>query len=315
MLDVLSIVFPIFALIAVGWLLVRTGVLKPGEARPLSAYVINVALPALLCAAIARRNLSEVVQFDYMLVYMLAGLAAMGLGYGFFRLRGAGLARSATAAMGASCPNSGFIGFPVMMMLFPDAAGVILALNFTIENFVIIPIALILFEASRQGAVHRPAWRIVGDVVVGLLRRPLIWGLLTGLLLSLLQIKLPDVLFHVLDLAGASASPVALISIGVALASFPIVGDRAAAAQIAVIKLVLHPVLSIGLIALLPFLGLDAPQGTMAIALILSTAMPMFSVYPLFASEFGTEGLAAISVVFATLASALTLSLALLWLV
>ncbi|MFD1510959.1 AEC family transporter [Lacimonas salitolerans] len=310
MTAIADILLPIFALIGAGWGLVRAGVLIPADARPLSAYVMNIALPALLCGAIARRDLADVLHPGYLLVFAAAGLASMALAYAAFRLRGQDRARAATAGMGASCPNSGFVGFPIMLLVFPDHAAMILALNFMVENFLLIPVALMALELSRpQG--QRPLWRVVAGLILSVLRRPLVIGLLLGLVLSLLRIDLPAPVLRLLDLAAASAGAVALVVIGVGLAGLRLTGDRAASGAIALGKLVVHPLLAVGLLALLPLLGLPVPQGALAIALVLSTAMPMFSVYPIFVQEYGTAGLASVSVLLGTLASAVTLGVAL----
>ena len=318
MAVLIGIIAPIFTLIGLGWLGLRAGVFRPGDQRVLSGLVMNFALPALLCGAIARRDLADVVQPGYLLVFLLAGLGSMALAYGAFLAQGQGRARAATAAMGASCANSGFVGFPVMLMVFPDAAGMILALNFLVENLVQIPLALVLIQLARSDAQPdaRAAGvlRMAGHSLLSLLRRPLVIGLLVGLALSALQLPLPAPVFRVLDLLAASAAPVALISIGVAIAGYPLQADRGAALQISLAKLLLHPALAVALLIVLPGFGLPVPQGMMATALVLSAAMPMFSVYPLFAQECGCEGLAALSVVMATLISALTLSVALFWL-
>lgn len=310
MTAITGILLPIFALITAGWALVRTGVLTPGDARPLSAYVMNIALPALLCGAVARRDLADVLHPGYLVVFAAAGLVSMALAYGAFRLWGQDRARAATAGMGAACPNSGFVGFPVMLLVFPDHAAMILALNFMVENFLLIPVALMALELSRpQG--QRPLWRIAGALILSVLRRPLVIGLLLGLGLSLLQVDLPAPVLRLLDLAAASAGAVALVVIGVGLAGLRLTGDRAAASGIALGKLVVHPLLAVGLLALLPQLGLPVPQGALATALVLSTAMPMFSVYTIFVQDYGTAGLASVSVLLGTLASSVTLSIAL----
>ena len=314
MAAILGIIAPIFALIGLGWLGLRVGVFRPGDQRVLSGLVVNFALPALLCGAIARRDLADVLQPGYLLVFLAAGLGSMALTYGAFLAQGQGRARAATAAMGASCANSGFVGFPVMLMVFPDAAGMILALNFLVENLVQIPLALVLIGLARPEAQAGGVLRMAAYSVLGLLRRPLVIGLLVGLALSALQLPVPAPVIKVLDLLAASAAPVALISIGVAIAGYPRQADRGAALQIRLAKLLLHPALAVALLLVLPGFGLPVPEGMMATALVLSVAMPMFSVYPLFAQECGCEGLAALSVVMATVMAAVTLSGALLWL-
>ena len=173
MAEVLGIVFPIFAAAALGFGLVRFGAFSPADMRVLGRYVLNIALPALLCGAIARRDLAEVLNPGYLWVFALGGLATIAATYAMVWAQGVGPARRGVAAMGASCPNSGYVGFPVMLLVFPDLAGIILALNFVVENFLLIPLCLLLMDLSRPRA-GRSILRVMGGVFWGLLKRPMV---------------------------------------------------------------------------------------------------------------------------------------------
>lgn len=310
MFDLLGIVFPIFAIIALGYGLVRAQVFAAADMRVLGKYVLNVALPALLCGALAKRDLAEVVQPAYMLAFAAAGLGALGLTYAAMAIQGVGPARRAVAAMGASCPNSGFVGYPVMLLVFPDQAGVILALNFVVENFLLIPIGLLLLEFSRPRDA-RSALGVFGAMILAVLRRPMVIGLLLGLALSVSGIGLPGPMIRLLDVLAASASAVALIVIGGSLVGLQAGGARSLALQIAAAKLVVHPLLAVLALWLLDHLGLPLPAPALATALVLSAAMPMFSIFPLLAQDYGHESLASLALMVATTLSAITLTVAL----
>lgn len=312
--DVLGIVFPIFAAAALGFGLVRFSVFSPSDMRVLGRYVLNIALPALLCGAIARRDLSEVLNAGYIWVFALGGLATIALMYLWVWTQGVGPARRGVAAMGASCPNSGYVGYPVMLLVFPDLAGVILALNFIVENFLLIPVCLMLMELSRPRD-GRSLLHVLGAVFLNLLKRPMVLGLLAGFAISLSGLGLPGPVLRALDMLAASSSALALVVIGGSLAGLSLAGDRLLGTQIALVKLVLHPALVAGALVLLPMLGLPVPEGALAAAVVLSAAMPMFGIYPILAQEYGHEGLASLSLMLATTGAAVTLSVLLAWMV
>ena len=305
--SILSITAPIFALIGLGYASVYFKGFTSAEMRVFGRYVINIALPALLFNAVAQRDFSEVMDSGYMLTVILAGVMTMGAVYGWFALQGTGPARRAIGAMGATVPNTGYIGYPVLLLVYPDLAGAVLAMNMVVENFLIIPTALILLELSRpreKGGMMR----LIRELALSLLRRPLIIGLTLGMAVSLFGVPVPEALVRLLGLIAASAAPIALFVIGGTLVGLPTKGNRAMAAQIAGAKLLLHPALTALAMALLAYGGLPVPQGDFATAAILSAAIPMFSIFTVLSQEYGHEGLASLTLLFATTAAFFTLS-------
>ncbi|MFU8863034.1 MAG: AEC family transporter [Rhodobacterales bacterium] len=304
---ILTITFPIFALIGVGYGAVRAGLFAPSDMKVLGKYVLNIALPALLFNAVATRDLGEVLNLGYVTVFALGGLLTVAVAFLWFTLQGTGPARRAIAVMGSTCPNSGFVGYPVMLLVFPDVAGVVLALNMVVENFLLIPLSLMLLEASRdrQG---KSLLRIAGRIILGVLRRPMVIGLMLGLVVMLSGLPVPLMVTRLMDVLAASASAIALFVIGGSLVGLPIVGQRVLAAQIVAGKLLIHPLMTALVLFTLPLIGLPLLSGDMAIAVVLSTAMPMFGIYTLLAQDYGHEGIASLALLGATAGAFFTLS-------
>lgn len=304
---ILTITFPIFALIGIGYGAVRTGLFAPADMKTLGKYVLNIALPALLFNAVATRDLNDVLNLGYIAVFAIGGLLTIGVTYLWFTLQGTGPARRAIAVMGSTCPNSGFVGYPVMLLVFPDLAGIVLALNMVVENFLLIPLSLMLLEASRdrQG---KSLIRIAGRIILGVVRRPMVIGLMFGLLVMLSGVPVPQMVTRLIEVLAASSSALALFVIGGSLVGLPIIGQRALAAQIVVGKLLVSPALTALVLLSLPLIGLPILSGDMATAVILSTAMPMFGIYTLLAQDYGHEGIASIALLGATAGAFVTLS-------
>ena len=313
MIAVLGITLPLFAAVLLGYFCVRGGLFKPTDMRLFGSFVLNVALPALLFLAVATRDARDVFNITYMAVFATGALLTIAASFIILSLLKTSPSRRAVAVMGTSCPNSGFVGYPLMLLAFPDSAGQILALNMLVENFLIIPLCLVLFELSKErngtGIV-----RLIGQIALNVLRRPMVIALLLGLAVSLLRVPLPEPILRTTSLFAASASALALFTIGGALVGLPFKGHRALAALTAAGKLLLHPALAALALAAAMALGLPPLSRELATAVILSAAIPMFSIYALFAAELGHEGMASIAQVLATGASFLTLSALMLWL-
>ncbi|MDK3016903.1 AEC family transporter [Pseudodonghicola flavimaris] len=311
--DIISITAPIYAAVLIGYLVVRLGWFRPEDMRMMGQYVLNLALPALLFTALATRPLSAVLRTDYLLVMLAGGLATMALSFGWFSLTAPDKLRRALAVLGSACPNSGFIGYPVMLLLFPDLAGVILALNVLIENVVVIPIGLVLMDLASGQAGLSPL-RLLARVLRTLLRRPMVIGMIAGLAVSALGWELPAPVLRLTGMFGTSAAALSLVVIGGSLVGLPMKGNKLLAGQIATVKLLLHPAMVALAAALLPALGLAALSPDMYAAAVLSAAIPMFSIYPILAQERGLGGAAAIALLLATSGAFVTLNILLAWL-
>ena len=313
MIAVLGITLPLFAAVLLGYFCVRGGLFKPTDMRLFGSFVLNVALPALLFLAVATRDARDVFNITYMAVFATGALLTIAASFIILTLLKTTPSRRAVAVMGTSCANSGFVGYPLMLLAFPDSAGQILALNMLVENFLIIPLCLVLFELSKErngtGII-----RLIGQIALNVLRRPMVIALLLGLAVSLLRVPLPEPVIRTTSLFAASASALALFTIGGALVGLPFKGHRALAALTAAGKLLLHPALAALALSAAMALGLPPLSRELAAAVILSAAIPMFSIYALFAAELGHEGMASIAQVLATGASFLTLSALMLWL-
>lgn len=311
MTQILAITFPIYAAMALGYVVVRKGWFDQAEMRTLGKYVLNIALPALLFNAVATRDLSEVIRPDYIALYALGGLGCIAASYVLLTLRGVDPRRRALGVMGSTCPNSAYVGYPILLLTFPDLAPVALALNFLVENLLLIPICLILIELAA-GDTKAPLWRKIAGMLRNVLAMPFFIGLMLGLLASLLQLPIPEPVTRLMSLLAASASALSLVVIGGSMVGLPLHGNRGLASQVAVQKLLLHPAL-VALTALgLTTLGWMQLSQEIIGAVILSAAIPMFTIYTVLAQRQGLEGAASLAMLIATSGAFVSLNL-LLW--
>lgn len=311
--DVLAITGPIYLCLALGWLATRAGLFARADMRVLGQFVLYVALPALLFDAVAKRRLGEILDWRYIGIYALGGLVTIALGLAWSR----NVARrealvSVIETMGMSCPNSGFVGYPInLLVLGAPMAGLVLGMNMLVENLLFIPLLL----ALADGAGGRGHWRtVLRGVAAGLWRNPLVLGLVAGLLASLLELRLPAPIERTVGLLAQSSAAVSLFVIGGSLAGLHLTGMGRAVVRIACGKLVAHPLLTAGVVALFALLGAPLGDPALRTGVLLSAACPMFSIYPILAGRHGQEGMAAAALLGTTLASFASISAALWWL-
>lgn len=302
MLDILAITTPIFMIIAIGYIAVLRNIVPQTVVRGMGAFVINFALPCLLIRALIVRDISEVLNMDFLAVYGAGSLIIYALGYFFARV----IARksqqnAALQGMGMSASNSGFVGYPIVFQLLGPTAAIALALCFIIENLVITPLTLILGDSAQTEGANR--WHILRKSFVRLAQNPIIIALLIGLLISISGITLPGPIFSVVDMLASASGPVALFVIGGGLVGLKLHGLRFDIARIVFGKLVLHPLMIFLLLGFVPDL-----DPLMKIAAVTFASGPMFGIYPIYGQRYGHEGMNAAALMAATLLSFVTIS-------
>lgn len=310
MLEILSITTPIYAIMIIGFVMVRTGLFAKPELRILGKFVFNLALPALVFKALAERQFAEILNLGYLAAYALGCLVVVAIGYVWSRRVGGQAPLTATvSAMGMSCSNSGYIGYPVLLLALPSVAGIALALNVLVENLLLLPMLLSMAERRQD---HGSAGKALRELAKRMLSNPLVIGLAAGLAVSLLGIPLPKAAAQTVGVLASASGAVSLFIVGGTLVDLPV--RKAGPGALAVVfgKLLLHPLAMLGAIALVPLLGLPGLDPTLKTALLLSAAVPMMSIYTTLGQKFGQEEFCAVAQLLTTAASFVTLS-ALLW--
>jgi predicted permease len=309
MFEILSITAPIYIAIALGYGLTRYGFFQKADMRVFGTFVVKVAMPALLFNALSQRKISDILNGEYVAAYALASLLTLSLSIAW-TLRAGKVSRSLSScvAMGMSCPNSGFVGYPVMLLsLGPLAsvAGVALALNMIVENLLIIPLLLAWAETGQ----HESRWRaIVWQTLKGMFYNPMIWGIVLGFLSAYFELQLMPSLTRTVSLFAQASGAISLFVIGGSLVGLPVQGLGPRVVQIAAGKLLLHPLMM--LMVLLYVLPIQDP--VLRIAALLTCSMPMMGIYPILTQKHGHDGLSAATLLVTTMASFFSLN-AMLW--
>lgn len=299
-MTLIEIFLPVFAVIGLGFVAIRTRYLDPATVQPLGTVVIRIALPALILLALAGTPAQGALNTGFLLAYAAGSLGTMLICMAIARYV-LGLSRIVTAVVGlaVSMANSGFMGLPIGQALMgAELATLILAHCMIVENVLILPLALLLIALAAQGDVQQTRRKIISD----LLRNPLLIALLVGLVISFAGIELPELARDTLAFLARISGPLALLVIGGMLASLPAQGRVAVVGLMVAGKLVLHPLTVWGATGLVSGIG-----GVMAMGAVLFAAMPMITIFPLLGAKAGQGQLSAYGLLVATLCSFATL--------
>lgn len=302
MLDILAITGPIFIVIAVGFAAVRSGLFAKADTRALGAFVINIALPAVLFKALSQRSFGEVMNLTHLAAYAIGSLAVFGTGVAVMRvLRRQPMPKAAIVGMGMAMSNSAFIGFPVALQLFGQVAAVGLALALIVENLILLPLVIALAESCGDNGAR--VGRVVAQTFARLLKNPIVLAIVAGFGASIVGLRPPLMLAKAIDMLALASAPVALFVIGGALVGQKVGGMVGDLGLIAAGKLVLHPLAVLGMFWLLP-----PVDPVLQMAGVLFASAPMATVYPIIGQKYGQDGMCSAALVVTTVASFVTLS-------
>ena len=307
MSEILAITVPLFVLIGLGYASVRSGLFGAPEMRALGSFVLYVALPALIVRAFGQRALGEMVVPNYLLAYGAGSLAVFATGLLAMRLLRQPAAAGAIAAMGMSCSNTGYFGYPLAALVIGPPAAAAMAMNMLVENLLVIPLGLALAEGASSGA---DGWRAaLRETAARLLRSPLILALAAGVLLSGSGLHLPLPLARSIDMLAVASGPLALFVIGGLLHGTAVRGMAGPLLLIVAGKLVLHP-----LAVALALWAFPVAEPALALAAVLMAGVPMIAIFPVLGQRFGQDRLCAAALLCAVLAAFVTLTGLLAWL-
>jgi predicted permease len=309
MLGTLSILLPIFGLIAAGFISRKTGVMGQTAASELNRFVVWLALPALLFDIMANSNWSALYLPDFILVYLIGSVGLFVLVLIWRLKKGVPLADASIDSVSAAYSNTGYVGFPLLFLVFGASSQVPTTIASIIVVSIVFALAIILIETGLQAEASLRFK--IKNVLKAVFLNPLIVSPIAGMLFALTSWQLPQGVETFLTLLSDAASPAALVSLGLFLADAVASSNdntttaRKTAWQLTAIKLIAQPLL-VAWLALSVF-EMDYELAMMAILLAaLPTGTGPFMLAEYYRREAATT---AQTVLFSTVLSLVTLTL------
>ncbi|WP_417603330.1 AEC family transporter [Primorskyibacter flagellatus] len=201
-------ILPVFSMLALGFLLGRTGRISFEEARTLNRVAFLVLQPALIFPLIASVDFH---QFDFVALagYALCQAIAFTLAYLVARrLFGREHLESWLLAMCVVFVNTLLYIWPISFLIYGEAA----ALPIT---------AIVAWDSAFSFAFFIITTDVMAGRSEGALRRvagnPVLIAILLGAIVNLVALSLPEPLLTAARFAGAGAAPLTLLALGVIL--------------------------------------------------------------------------------------------------
>ena len=243
MLQILNVVIPVFAIIALGYAAVRLRLYPTAGVKGLVAFVNNFATPCLLFEAMFKSDFGTAFNPAIILPFYAGSLTSLTLGsiiaIKWFKARpGEGI----SSGFSAMFTNTVLIGIPIVTRAYGETA---LPTLFSIIAFhapVLITIGMIVMElVRRDGALLHQSMASAG---VRIVQNPLLWGVALGFMANRFGLVLPEPGTAFLDMMSAAVLPAALFGLGGALNEYRVSESWVQASMMSVFQLIIHPLIA-----------------------------------------------------------------------
>ncbi|MDO6461500.1 AEC family transporter [Granulosicoccaceae sp. 1_MG-2023] len=303
MLTIFITVLPVFLLIGTGYVAVRSGYLPLSMSQGLNAFAIKLAVPLLLFGAMVRLDFSAA--FSPLLLVSFYSGAFICFVSGIVLARkvfGRRPGEAVAVGFAATFSNSVLLGLAVVERIYPEP---VLTSAFGIIAFhapSIYIVGMITMELMRRDG--KPLSETLGTAGKSILANPLMIGILSGVLVNLSGLSLPEAVMDTVSLIAAAALPVALVGIGAAMTNYQLRAGMAESLTVSVLSLLLHPLIAF----VLSHYVFALPADMVRAAVTLAAMPPGMNIYVFAVMYNRAVNLAASAFLMATTISVLSIS-------
>jgi len=308
-LHIITIVAPVFLVIAAGYLTVRVKLLTDDMIDGLMRFAILIAVPCLLFQAIAKMNLGTAFDWRLMLAFfggaticfIITGLVARKV---FNRQPGEAVSVGFTALFS----NVVLLGLPISTRAWgEDQIAPLFALA-SANTPICYLLGITTMEWLRSDGRSWPETMVV--VAKAMFRNSLMIGIGLGFIVNFSGLPVPDIIGDAVDLLAKAALPIALFALGGMLTRYQFSEQLGEAGMVSGISLILNPFL------VLLFCNLLSVEPSLTAMMVLMAAMPTGLNGYLFANLYQRGQRTAASVVLlTTILSIFSLTVWMWWLV
>ena len=288
--TVLSSLFVIFALAIPGFIFKKINMADETQLKLMSGFMLKVILPAIIIYSMQTDFSVEMLTSGikvFVAVFVLFGVVLV---FAALLTKSIGLDKKSMGLVAfiTFFANTGGIGIPVMNMLFGSEAVFYASAAEMATDVLIFTAGVLLMKSSGKSE---------GGIDLKALLSPGTFGIIIGMALFLLDIRLPDIINNVLESISGASLPVTMFVIGAQIGSidFKALGCKWRVFVVTAAKLLVVPVL-------MYFISVKIIKCDTLPAMVLTVlyAMPTGGAAAIFAQEYGADSQFAAEAVFLT---------------
>lgn len=304
--QIVAAIVPVFLIVGLGFFATRLGLFQRENAPVFTGYVVKVGLPVLIFVSVAGRRDIDFGSVTYLVVYAAAGLIMIALGRLYGRLVGASKTRSTVVAYGSSGTNNGFIGFPILLLIMPNTAGLAVGLDMVVDNLITIPLLIAMLESAAS--TQKSLWARVRETVLRVVKHPLVIAIVLAVIVNVTGVKFPAIVDRSLTMIANSAAPVILFAIGMMLVGMDLAGQLRDIVVTVFGKLIAMPAVGVTLLLAAAAAGMPGMTFELRAALVITCALPSMSMMPAIVAPYGEGQMGAAAMMLSTVLSFFTLT-------
>ncbi|MBI5118846.1 AEC family transporter [Candidatus Poribacteria bacterium] len=279
-MTVINVVFPVFAIVALGYLLARR---KTMDVSTISEIMVNLTSPCLVFTSIAKR---EIAPSEWLVMGGAAVAIVLGNGAMMWVYQRTNRVRMRGLFLPAMFMNTGNMGLPFSLLAFGQP-GLDKAIIFLIA-VVLIQYSLGVLIAKGEGGLRE------------MFRLPLIYAAFTGFAFSVFDVNLPKFLLTPVEMLADVSIPLMILNLGIQLHTLSVSSIRHAVAAASIR-------MGGGFIIALVFVTVVRVFGVSRNVIFLDSLMPPAVFNVILAQKYGADPDAVAStIVLGTLLSVIT---------
>jgi predicted permease len=232
---------PLFLLLLLGYGLLRWARWPPAMSDVLTRFVFSVAIPALLFRMMAGVSRLPPPDWRLLIVFFGSCLAVFALGRLVGRLAFGmdGVAQS-VFGLGGIFSNLVLLGLPLSRLVLGDEAVPAVSLIIVFNALVLWTLVSVSVEWARNRSTSLAG---LGRTAAGVLTNPIVASIVAGTAFGFTGLALPAVADRTLALVAEAAAPLALVALGMGLATYELRAGWRESLAVCALKLLAQPLL------------------------------------------------------------------------
>lgn len=297
----LNATVPVFAVMIIGNILKRIGMIDDHFASVANKFVFKICLPCLVFQDLADTNIRENFDTKYVGFCFIATLISI-LAIWFLAKK---LLKDKTMTgafvQGAYRSSAAILGIAFIQNIYGVSGMAPLMIIGSVPLYNIFAVIILTFESNNPSVSDNKSQ--IKTACINILKNPIIIGIVLGLIASFINLRLPQMIDKTINNIAVMASPLALISIGASFEGRKALAKLKPTAVASFLKL-------IGLAALfLPLAVACGFRDQKLIAIVIMLASPCTPTAYIMAKNMdGDDVLASSIIVTTTLLSSITLT-------
>ncbi len=208
MKDIIAMQITMFALIFVGMMVKKKGLVSDEGQKNITDLVIYIVLPCNILSAFTAGSIQGFLGQFLLVLVISIGIQIFSSVAGKVFYARKELSHQMSLRYGLICSNAGFLGNPVVEGMFGE-------MGLAMANMFLIPLRVMMWSSGLAIYTRSSDWK---GTIKKVVTHPCILACVMGILVMCLQISLPDILMNVFQTIGRCNTALSMMVIGMILA-------------------------------------------------------------------------------------------------